>query len=135
MDPADLERLLDRELKQLRTPRAPATLLPRVLAATVHREAPAPRGWQTWPMAWRVASIAAASVAVLALWFLAPWSSPRVSAVAEGAGQAATIARVFSDVFLQPIATYLLILAIALCLACAAVWTAFELALGGVSHR
>lgn len=135
MDPADLERLLDRELKQLRAPHAPDTLLPRVLAATVRREAPAPRGWSTWPLAWQVASLAGMAVVLVVVWLAAPWTSPRLGAVAENADQAATVMRVFSDVFLQPVATYLLILGIALCLACAAVWTAFEFALGGASRQ
>ena len=67
MHPAELERLIDRELKSLPMPRAPDTLLPRVLAAVRHW-ADRPwyaRAWFTWPMWWRVVS-AAALLAVLA---------------------------------------------------------------------
>ena len=59
MDPADLERLIDRELRALPQPRAPRTLLPRVLAA-VDEAARQPwysRTWLTWPVGAQVASV------------------------------------------------------------------------------
>src|SRR5687768_17867987 len=59
MDPADLEHLLDRELRKLPPPRAPRTLLPRVMAA-VHQSIHRPwysRAWLTWPIGWQVASV------------------------------------------------------------------------------
>src|ERR1700730_9576250 len=61
MHPVDLEPLVDRELRQLALPRAPHTLLPRVLAA-VQAWAQRPwyqRAWFTWPVAWQVAASAA----------------------------------------------------------------------------
>jgi hypothetical protein len=72
MDPADLEGLLDRELKQLPAPRAPQTLLPRVMAATAGRDVQVPEatGWLTWPLPWRVASVAAVALAAYAAWWL-----------------------------------------------------------------
>ena len=63
MDPVDQDERLDRALKGLPAPRAPRSLLPRVLAATVDRPAPAATGWSTWPLGLRVA----ASVVFLAL--------------------------------------------------------------------
>jgi hypothetical protein len=68
MDPLDLDRRLDRELNELPRPRAPLTLLPRVLAATAMR-APAPAtGWLTWPRSWQAASIAALAALVAGAW-------------------------------------------------------------------
>ena len=61
MKPAELEAIIDRELRHLPAPRAPDTLLPRVLAA-VHAWTLRPwyeRTWFTWPMAWQIASAAA----------------------------------------------------------------------------
>jgi hypothetical protein len=58
MDPAELERLIDRELHALPPPRAPRTLLPRVMAA-VDAAAKRPwyeRTWLEWPIAWQMVS-------------------------------------------------------------------------------
>jgi hypothetical protein len=58
MDPADLERLIDRELRSLPTPRAPRTLLPAVMAAA-NEAANRPwysRTWLQWPVGWQLAS-------------------------------------------------------------------------------
>ena len=58
MDPADLERQIDRELKALPAPRAPRTLLPRIMAA-VEESAQRPwygRVWLDWPTRWQFAS-------------------------------------------------------------------------------
>lgn len=61
MDPVELESFVDRRLKHLRPPRAPETLLPRVLlAAREWAERPwYARAWLTWPPGWRFASLAA----------------------------------------------------------------------------
>ena len=64
MDPAELERLTDRALRRLPTPRAPRTLLPRVLAA-VAAEASRPwyaRAWLSWPLQWQLVSAAVTAV-------------------------------------------------------------------------
>jgi hypothetical protein len=58
MDPFELERIADRALKALPAPRAPHTLLPRVMSAIAALR-PAPRTWFTWPFAWQLASICA----------------------------------------------------------------------------
>lgn len=136
MDPVDLDERLDRELKGLPHPRAPRSLLPRVLAATVDREAPgSATGWSTWPVVWRIASVALLfAFAVLASrLFSAP--PPAVSSAAERAGEVATVVRVLWEVMLQPVATYLFVLGISLALACALAWAALEAALGGASQR
>ncbi|MEQ1573894.1 MAG: hypothetical protein ABL993_06560 [Vicinamibacterales bacterium] len=69
-DPADLERRVDHALHGLETPRAPLTLLPRVMAA-VHARTSLPwyrREWRLWPLGWQLASgVASAVLLVLAL--------------------------------------------------------------------
>ena len=60
MDPSNLERRIAWELAHLPSPAAPATLLPRVMAA-VQAWATRPwyeRAWTTWPIGWRVAALA-----------------------------------------------------------------------------
>lgn len=152
MNPVDLQELVDRELKRLPAPRAPRTLLPRVLAATVERP-PVPwyrQAWTVWPRAWQAASVAMLGAIAVGLWFLlpaiagllpaAPWPVASVpdGAVAAGrtASEIATLVRVFWRVVLEPVAVYLFALAISLSLACALIWTALErLALGGASQQ
>jgi hypothetical protein len=136
MDPADLDERLDRELRDLPAPRAPKTLLPRVLAATVDRDArAAASGWLTWTLNWRIASVAVLiAIAAAASAFLS--APPRgVSEAAQTAGEVATVVRVLWEVMLQPVATYLFVLGVTLALACALAWAALDAALGGVSHR
>ena len=136
MDPVDLDSRLDRELRGLPQPRAPRTLLPRVLAATVERESrAAATGWFTWPIGWRIASITIlmAIVAGVSTFFSAP--PPQISGAAERAGEVATVARVLWDVLAQPLASYLFVLGVSLALACGLAWAALEAALGGASHR
>lgn len=66
MKPAELERLLDRSLRDLPSPRAPGTLLPRVMTA-VQQWAQRPwytREWLAWPVRWQAASAIAALIVV-----------------------------------------------------------------------
>lgn len=150
MNQTDLQQLLDRELKQLPVPRAPETLLPRVLAATVRRPAGAGETWLAWPRIWQIASAVALAVLVTGAWMLAATFHPgdwlwhasgadapaRVAGFARSAVDAATLGRVFWEVLLQPVATYVSVLAISFGLACALLWTALErFALGGASQR
>ncbi len=61
MEPADLDRRLNRALERLPAPVAPETLLRRVMQ-TVDSRAHAPwyrREWRQWPLAWQVVSVAA----------------------------------------------------------------------------
>ena len=131
MDPFDL----DRELKTLPRPRAPRTLLPRVLAATTMRAPSAATGWLTWPRHWQAASIAALLALVSAAWWVMSAPPQPVSRIAQSAGQAATTVRVLWDVLLQPAATYLFAIGVVLALIGAAAWAALEVALGGASQR
>jgi len=135
MDPIDRDERLDRALRQLPSPRAPGTLLTRVLDATVNRPVPSATGWTTWSAASRLASAAVfLAIAGAVWWFLA--SPPQgVSRAAETAGEVAVVMRALWDVMLQPVATYLFVLGLSLALACALAWAALEAALGGASHR
>jgi hypothetical protein len=150
MNPVDLQELVDRELKRLPAPRAPRSLLPRVLAATVERpETPWYRNaWVTWPRAWQALSIVAVALVAVGAWFAVPpiaalLSSPSLPAVPERvadygrtASETATVVRLFWRVLIEPVAVYLFALAISLSLACALIWTALErLALGGASQQ
>lgn len=136
MDPVDLDERLDRELRELPQPRAPRTLLPRVLAATVHR-APqrAASGWFTWPLAWRAVSIALLIVFAVGVSTLFSAPPPAVNSAAKTAGEIVTVVRVVWELMLQPVATYLFILGISVAFACALAWAALEAALGGASQR
>lgn len=133
MDPVDRDEL-DRALRELPAPRAPRTLLPRVLALTVDRPSARPSGWFTWPLAWQLASIAAVVLAAVSLWTFAATPPPQVAQAASTAGEVATLLRVFWDVMFQPVATYIFVLGLSLALACALAWAALEAALGGASR-
>lgn len=150
MNPIDLERLVDAELKRLPTPRAPRTLLPRVLAAAAAQpqSAQSDGGWMAWPRAWQLWGAIAAAVVLVGIWRLAAVAEPFIAALlpsaglghaaalTRGADDAVTVVRVLWDVLLQPVATYVSILAISLALACALLWSAVErLAPGGASQR
>ncbi|HEU4939292.1 MAG TPA: hypothetical protein VFT39_22745 [Vicinamibacterales bacterium] len=150
MNPIDLERLVDTELKRLPAPRAPRTLLPRVLAAVdaQQQHAKPAGGWAFWPRAWQFAGGVVMAAVLVGIWRLAAFAGPfisdllpavglgRAAAFTRGADDAATVVRVLWEVLLQPVATYVSILAISLALACALFWTAVErLAPGGASQR
>jgi hypothetical protein len=60
----------------------------------------------------------------------------RVGGFLQSAGEASVLARVFWEVLLKPVATYLSVLAISFAVACALLWTALErFALGGATER
>ena len=150
MNQIDLQQLLDRELKQLPDPPAPDTLLPRVLAATVH-QAPSGSygGWLAWPRGWQAASAAALGAVLVGAWTLMQMIHPgdyfwratggfpsRADGLVQSASEASVLVRVLWEVLLRPVATYLSALAISFAVACALLWTALErLALGGATER
>lgn len=137
MDPADLERLIDRELKALPPPQAPAGLLPRVIAAASRPEGPAApaTGWSTWSPAWQTGSVALLALFLAGISWLFAAPPARVTDVTRTAGETAAVMRLFWDVLLQPVVTYIFAFGLALALACAAAWAALEFALGGASHQ
>lgn len=152
MDPADLEHLTDRSLRALPTPRAPRTLLPRVLAA-VAAEARRPwygRAWLTWPLQWQLLSGAAAlmvivtatlagpSAAAAMVEFGASTSLPISSMLAGAVGRlhaAWDASRIVWNV-IEPAARYLAFLLLIMSAACVAFGTALDrvIALGGASE-
>jgi hypothetical protein len=67
MEPPDIDRRLNRALERLPSPRAPETLLPRVMRA-VESRLRAPwyrREWRTWPLGYQVVSVAGGLVLVV----------------------------------------------------------------------
>ena len=153
MHPANLETLVDRELKQLPLPHAPRTLLPRVMAA-VGAGSLRPwytRAWLTWPLGWQAASAAALILLLVSSALLMP--SARTAAakaadlavsrvapslqVAPGVMRAATslvqqaelavqAARVIWRALVEPLVVYAFGVVMLMCLACAAFGTALN---------
>ena len=141
MDPADLERLIDRELRKLPAPRAPRTLLPRVMAA-VQESARRPwysRAWMTWPIGWQVASVCllfaalGGAVALLptvqaaigTLTFV-PDMGGNVADTARDVEVATTAVRVLWRSLLAPVVPYAFGLVFVMCAACAIFGTALN---------
>jgi hypothetical protein len=136
-----LERLADRELRRLPLPRAPQTLLPRVMAA-VEAWAARPwysRAWFTWPAGWQAVSVAALALVVAGGVLFAP----RVEAAASNAFAAVQMfaggvtdvapvettahsARILWRTLLEPLATYALVVVVLMVLACAIFGTALN---------
>lgn len=141
MDPADLERLIDRELRQLPAPRAPRTLLPGVMAAVdeVRLRPWYSRAWLTWPAGWQVASvlvligIAASATMFLpsvleaasALSFVTDVRG-NVSETARGVEVATSAVRVLWRALLAPVVPYAFGLVFLMCVACAVFGTALN---------
>jgi hypothetical protein len=137
MHPADFEQLVHRELRLLPTPRAPRTLLPRVLAA-VRQWSERPwyaRAWFTWPRAWQGTSIAALVVLLAGSAVLVPSAQAAarrvaltslsgalgdVTGIAQRAEVAVNAARVLWRALLEPFVAYAFALVVLMCLACAA---------------
>lgn len=144
MHPADLETLVDRELRRLPAPRAPHTLLPRVLAA-VQQWSQRPwyaRAWFTWPAAAQIASAAALILVLVASALLIAnvqiavgQSSARllsgVAPLAQRAEATINAARVVWRALIEPLLVYAFGLVVLMCLACAA----FGSALNHVAFR
>jgi hypothetical protein len=141
MNPEDLERLADRELRRLPAPRAPQTLLPRVMAA-VEAWAGRPwysRAWFTWPIGWQAVSVAAFALVVGGAVFFAPRveaaatnAIATVQVLAGGVVEAAPVettahsARILWRTLLEPLATYALVVVVLMVLACAVFGTALN---------
>jgi hypothetical protein len=109
----ELERRVHDELRRLPGPFAPHTLLPRVLAA-VDAWANRPwyaRAWFTWPLGWRLASVAALAFAVYGSWNLPPLPASVVTTTNAGG--------VIWRTLIEPLLGYLVGLVVLMCLACA----------------
>jgi len=137
MTPAELEALVDKSLTQLPLPRAPHTLVPRVMQA-VQAWASKPwyaRGWFTWPAGWQAALIAGLFLLAGASAGLLPgaWGAlgetisaltgdmtSDVSALARRLEVTASTAQIVWRVLVQPFVAYLFGLVALMCVACAA---------------
>jgi hypothetical protein len=121
MDPdneQELEQLADAELRQLPLPRAPQTLLTRVMQAVEaasHRPWYA-RAWFTWPWWSKAASLAAVAAVAYGLWRLPlALPAPPTSVVA-----AFGTTRVIWEALIQPLLPYLVAVMVLMCVACVA---------------
>ncbi|MEO8481593.1 MAG: hypothetical protein ABI634_05235 [Acidobacteriota bacterium] len=95
MDHDELEHLIDRELRDLPAPRAPRSLLSRVMAAGAEAQRPwYARAWRTWPVGWQAASV----VLCLALLTVTGLSLP-IAQASIAAESAPMIGRVTTDVW------------------------------------
>ena len=116
-----LERRLHRELLRLPVPRAPRTLLPRVIAA-VDRPWYA-RAWRTWPVAAQAASL----VMTVLLLVSTSWLLMSVEALSAGPD----LIRIGWRLLVQPAVLYVFAVAVAFSLTAAASWAALtRVALG-----
>lgn len=137
MTPDELEALAHKSLRQLPLPRAPHTLVPRVMKA-VHAWASKPwyaRGWFTWPAGWQAALIAGLFLLAGGSAGLLPgaWDAlgetmsaltggmtSDVDALARRIEVTASTAHVVWRVLVQPFVAYLFGLVALMCVACAA---------------
>lgn len=96
MEHDELEHLIGRELRDLPAPRAPRSLLPRVMAAVAEANRPwYARAWRTWPVSARAAAVVFGVAALLGLAVSAPvmqaavtgWTAPVVGRVSTDAWQ------------------------------------------------
>lgn len=147
----ELERDVARAIGRLPAPRAPDTLLPRVMTAVATRKARASaRPWFTWPWPAQAASLAMALVVLAAVTWAWPavvdatqqWLPRQVQAgtsyMAGTADTAAVVLRLLHITWaavIAPIARTVLLLTVILCAACAVCVAALgRVALGGASH-
>jgi hypothetical protein len=153
-DDREIEALVDRSLKALPAPRAPETLLPRVMAAVAAAEGArarhAPRPWFTWPLAWQAASLAGVAIVAAAGFVLAPHlgsaagfgmpaaMTPIVSwtsSIVDTLDAAVRVGSIVWDTYLRPVVGYLLAWVVLMSAACATFGLALgRVALGGASH-
>ena len=109
---AELESLIDRELRRLPQPRAPRTLLPRVMQAANAAARPwHARAWFTWPWPWRIGSLAGLVLAAYGVWRLPPAPPAVVTAVST--------TRLLWDALIQPLLPYLVTVMVLMGVACA----------------
>jgi hypothetical protein len=150
MAPIDEDDVLGRQLKALPPPRAPRTLLPRVMAA-VERPTPQPhaRPWFTWRLEWQIASVAVATLLLVGVAFviaspatvirtgaqLVAGTTPAALSGLESAASFFDVARTLWRALLEPILYYLLIWIVIMSTACAAFGAALgRVALGEVTR-
>jgi len=109
----EIERRVHEELRRLPAPLAPHTLMPRVLAA-VDAWARRPwyeRAWFTWPIGWRIASVAVLALAVYGTFIVPPLPGSVVAASNAGG--------VLWRALIEPLLGYVVGLVVLMGLACA----------------
>lgn len=139
---------IDRALKALPAPRAPRTLLPKVMTAVDSRIASrAPRPWLDWPVWWQLASAAIVlvfAIGIVRFWpttqaAAARWGTPvvasitnQISAVAEHTSIVVTLTRAIWRLLVAPLSGIALELVLVMGAACATFGAALNrVALGG----
>jgi len=141
---SDLERHVAGELSRLPLPRAPQTLLPRVMAS-VQQWARRPwytREWLAWPVGWQVASLAVFLLLLAGGAMLLPRAEEAAGALAasmpgfgvpdelvrlaDTVAIAVSLARTIWRALLEPLATYAFVLVLLLCIACVVFGTALS---------
>ena len=150
MDPADLERLIDRELRKLPAPRAPRSLLPRIMAAASDTAARPwyTRAWLTWPIGWQLASAVVLMGVVAGTAMLLPQIQAAVTTltfIADARGEVASSARGFETTttavrvlwrtIVAPVVPYAFGLITLMCAACAVFGTALNHLVFGKAFR
>lgn len=138
MNAFELERFVGRRLRALPVPRAPRTLLPRILAAArAWSERPwYAREWFTWPIGWQIGSLALLAASLSAAVVVIPAAQMvLVSAASSFSGaiaidvpqlaeslQISTSAmRVIWRALVQPFLPYVFVIVVLMCGACASV--------------
>jgi hypothetical protein len=148
MTPDDLERAVGAALRALPSPRAPRTLLPRVLAVTSGAASWPARGWRAWPESLQAAAAIAAVCTVAAAAAIASGLLPIDTLFAaagfdvpawlawtrDALGATTAVARTIQRLLLEPAITATLALTLTVALAIALFRSALSrLALGGAS--
>lgn len=138
MKPFELERFVDRKLRALPLPKAPQTLLPRVMAAARAWTARPwyAREWVTWPFGWQAGSLALLIATVATAAVAAPSMQQLISQataslfssttidiprITGGVLATATTIRVIWQALIQPFLPYLFVVIVLMCLASATV--------------
>ncbi len=147
--PADDRDDLERALQALPTPRAPETLLPRVMAAIEAPPAPVHgRPWFTWAPEWQIASLTAVIIVIAVAALLLPNADvalrfgvglledvkPGATTGVQDAVAFASATRMLWQALFQPVLGYVVIWILLMSLACAAFGAALSVALGGASQ-
>lgn len=134
MEPRDLESLIDAGLHRLPEPRAPRTLLPRVMEAVAATEAAAieaprqpwyARPWVTWPLGWQSASLVLLVATLIGSIYGVIAMNHALARLTDRApivGALSVVARHVWAALLQPAAIYALVAFLALLFASAITW-------------
>jgi hypothetical protein len=132
MDPRELEALIDRELRELPAPRAPRTLMPRVMEAA--RTGKVSRSAPMWPGLAATAALAIA-LAVVPLLFGPTLVFEWIASAFDVTAGIAALMRVLWGGLLEPVVTYAAVVLLFSTFVCAALWKALRLvAAEGASH-